>query len=273
MDIPVAAEPADPQAHAASERRRLLRAALASALFVALIWWIKLIETWLGQSLSGLGLRPGEWSGLIGIVSGPLLHGSPAHLVSNTLPMLILGTLTLAVYPRSAWRAVLLIWLLSGLGTWLFGRPSVHIGASGLAHGLMFFLFLLGVLRRDRPAVATAMIAFFMYGGMLLSVLPGDPAISWEAHLFGAISGVLAALIWRRRDPPVLRKRYSWEDEEEYEPLEDALAAETRQMLEPQRPAEVPVLWQRQAADEPTTGGQVLPFRPRPRPPAAPDAD
>ena len=181
--------------------------------------------------------------------------------------MLVLGTLTLAVYPRSALRVVALVWLLSGIGTWLFGRPSVHIGASGLAHGLMFYLFLMGLLRRDRAAVATAMIAFFMYGGMLLSVLPGDPSISWEAHLFGAVSGLLAALIWYRRDPAPPRKRYSWEDEDEsLEPLEDGLAAQDRSVLEPDRPTDVPVLWQRDVPDERDDArGQVLPFRPRER--------
>jgi len=266
MDIPVPAEHADPAEQAARDRRRFLRAALASAAFVGLIWWIKMLEVWLGQSLSGLGVRPGELLGLVGILTGPLLHGSPAHLVANSLPMLVLGTLTLAVYPRSALRAIVLIWLLSGLGTWLFGRPSVHIGASGLAHGLMFFLFVLGLLRRDRPAVATAMIAFFLYGGMLLSVLPGDPTISWEAHLFGALSGVIAALLWRRLDPAPPRKRYSWEDEDEsIEPLEDELAAGERTLYKPQRPPHVPVLWRRESpADAPSPPGQVITFRPRP---------
>lgn len=273
MDIPVPADAADPATQAALDRQRLLRAAFTSFVFVAVLWWIKLIEVWLEQSFAGLGLRPGAWSGLIGLVTAPLLHGSPAHLVSNSLPMLVLGTLTLAVYPRSAWRAIALIWLLSGLGTWLFGRPSVHIGASGLAHGLMFYLFLMGLLRRDRPAVATAMIAFFMYGGMLLSVLPGDPSISWEAHLFGAASGLLAAVLWRKRDPAVQRKRYSWEDEDDsLEPLLDPLAAEDRRLYEPDRPEQVPILRQPSpAAAEPQTG-QVLLFRPRPPGGTAPAA-
>ena len=80
-----------------------------------------MIETWLGTSFAGLGVRPGEWSGLVGVLAAPLLHGSPAHVLSNSLPMLVLGTLTLAVYPRTAGRAIVLVWLLSGLGIWLFG--------------------------------------------------------------------------------------------------------------------------------------------------------
>src|SRR5690606_21455703 len=117
---------------------------------------------------------------------------------------------------------------------------------SGLTHGLMFFLFLLGLLRRDRPAIAAAMIAFFLYGGMLLTILPGDPKISWEAHMSGAFCGVLAALLWFRRDPAPARKRYSWEDEDEgIDALEEALAAQERGMYEPPPPQDVPVLWVR----------------------------
>jgi membrane associated rhomboid family serine protease len=263
MDLPLPAEPIDPVAQAVRDRRRFRIAAFASAIFLALLWWIHMAQTWMGQSLLGLGVRPGELSGLIGVVAAPLIHGSTAHLIANSLPLLVLGTLALATYPRSAPRAITTIWLLSGLGIWLFGRESSHIGASGLTHGLMFFLFTLGLLRRDRPAIAAMFIAFFLYGGMLLTVLPGDPKVSWEAHLFGALSGVLSALLWRKLDPAPPRKRYSWEDEE-LAPLESELQAQERDMLEPAAPREVPVLWHRV---EPTddTRGVVLPFRPRPR--------
>jgi hypothetical protein len=168
----------------------------------------------------------------------------------------------MATYPRAAGRAIVFVWIFSGLGIWLFGRESTHIGASGLSHGLMFFLFSLGVIRRDRAAVAAAFIAFFLYGGMLLTVLPGDPQISWEAHLFGALAGVLAAVLWRRRDPAAPRKRYSWElEEESVEPLHDPLRAAERDELEPPAPHRVPVLWQ--PAPDRQESSTVVPFRPR----------
>ena len=91
----------------------------------------------------------------------------------------------MSIYPRASKYAIPLIWLGSGLGIWLIGRDSTHLGASGVAHGLMFFLFALGLLRRDRPAIAAAMIAFFLFGSMLLTVLPGEPQVSWEAHMSG----------------------------------------------------------------------------------------
>jgi membrane associated rhomboid family serine protease len=270
MDIPVHAEPADPLAQARSDRRRFRTGLIASALFVAGLWWLHMLEIWIGRPLGGLGVRPGEWSGLIGVLTAPMIHGSVKHLLGNSLPLLVLGTLTLSVYPRSAWRAIALVWLLSGLGIWCFGRESSHIGASGLTHGLMFFLFALGLLRRDRAAVGAMLIAFFLYGGMLLTVLPGDPQVSWEAHLFGAAAGTLAALLWRRRDPIPPRKRYSWEDEA-VEPLASELQTEERATYEPASPPQVPILWHR-PDPAPEARGVVLPFRPRPRsdePPAA----
>ncbi|HBK54965.1 MAG TPA: rhomboid family intramembrane serine protease [Xanthomonadales bacterium] len=252
MDLPEHDLDADPAAQAHADRRRIVHAALAAAAFVALLWWIKLFEQWLG-AFSALTLRPGEWWGLIGIVSAPLLHGSVAHLSANTLPMLVLTTLTLAVYPRAGLRAIPTIWLLSGIAVWLFGRPPAHLGASGLSHGLMLFLFVLGLARRERAAIATAMVAFFLYGGMLMTVFPREPGISWEYHLFGAIAGAGAGLVWRRLDPPPPRKRYSWEDEDEQTAdLDHALDP-----TEPPRPTAVPVLWHR---PEPERTGTILPF-------------
>jgi membrane associated rhomboid family serine protease len=261
MDLPVLADPADPRAQAHADRRRFGRALLASAFFVALLWWIRMLEVGLEQPLAALGVRPGSWSGLFGVLAAPLVHGSTKHLVGNTLPLLVLGTLALATYPRTAPRALVLIWILSGLGIWSFGRDSVHIGASGLTHGLMFLLFVLGLLRRDRPAIGAMLIAFFLYGGMLLTVLPGDPQVSWEAHLAGAAAGIVAALLWWRRDPAPPRKRYSWEDEPD-EALTEPLAAQDRAALEPPPPDDVPVLWQGPSREE---RGVVLAFRPRPR--------
>jgi membrane associated rhomboid family serine protease len=203
-------------------------------------------------------LSPQSPAGLLGVLTAPLLHGSAGHWLANSSALLILGTLVGTVYPRAGLRALPVIWLLSGLGTWVIGQaPSFHLGASGLTHGLGFLLFTLGVLRRDKAAIAAGFIAFFFFGGMLLTVLPREAGVSWEYHLCGAVAGVMAAFLWRRADPQPPRPRYSWEDEAE-EPAPDP-------ELEPPSPGEVPVLWQRPA--EPT--GVVLPFRPR----SAPDRD
>lgn len=248
------------QQHADAVSARFRRALLASMAFVALLGVVHFASRWLGD-LSALALVPQHGPGLLGVLTAPLLHGSAGHWLANAASLLVLGPLVGTVYPRAAIRALPLIWILSGLGTWLIGRPSLHVGASGLGHGLLFLLLALGLLRRDRAAIAAALIAFFLYGGMLLTVLPREPGVSWEYHLCGALAGVLAAVLWRRADPAPPRPVYSWEIEPE--PLPDS-------ELEPPGPGEVPVLWQRPAADT----SVVLPFRGRPGgPPGSGAAD
>jgi membrane associated rhomboid family serine protease len=128
------------------------------------LWVLWAVAAALGLELYRWGVYPREARGLGGILMAPLIHGSWAHLFANTLPLLVLGTMLLYGYPRSAPIVVPALWLGSGLGVWLFGRTSFHIGASGLAHGLMFFLFVVGLLRRDRRAMALALLVFFLYG-------------------------------------------------------------------------------------------------------------
>ncbi|WP_246149947.1 rhomboid family intramembrane serine protease [Arenimonas fontis] len=239
--------------YAEAVRQRLRRGLLATMAFVAALGAIHFSGPWPGA------LVPQSPAGLIGVLTAPLLHGSPGHWLGNGVALLLLAPLVHTVYPRATLRALPLIWLGSGLGTWFIAAGDApHIGASGLTHGLGFLLFALGLLRRDRTAIAAGLIAFFFYGGMLLTVLPREPGVSWEYHLCGAAMGVLAALRWRRLDPPPPRQRYSWESED---PEGDAGRAKIEDPLEPPPPREVPVLWQR--PEEPR--GQVLPFRPRRR--------
>lgn len=240
--------------HAEAVRARFRRALLASMAFVAALGAIFFAGPWLGDPRA-FALGPQTLPGLVGVFTAPLLHGSAGHWLANASALLILGPLVGTVYPRASLRALPLIWILSGLGTWVIGQPSFHLGASGLTHGLGFLLFTLGVLRRDKAAIAAGLIAFFFFGGMLLTVLPREAGISWEYHLSGALAGILAAFVWRRADPEPPRRRYSWE--EETGPSTDV------DELEPPAPEAVPVLWQRPA----DANGVVLPFRPRPAPP------
>ncbi len=184
---------------------------LAATAFTGLLWWIKLCESLFGWDLHELAIYPRATSGLIGIITAPLIHGSWQHLSSNTLPILLLGSILLYGYPRSRWWTLGLVWLLSGLGVWIFGRTSYHFGASGLSHGMFFFLFVGGILRRDKRSIALLMVAFFMYGTMLVTIFPQGPGISFEYHLFGALGGSLCALGFRHQDPKAEEKSYSWE--------------------------------------------------------------
>ena len=255
----------DTPAQRAADRRRLLRAFNASLGFVLLlaaIYWLQ------GDGIDVFTVTPRIPAGLIGVLTAPLLHGSFDHLAANAASLLLLGTLALIVYPRATVRGLPLMWLGSGLGAWLLGDPGTHhLGASGLTHGLMFLVFALGLLRRDRASVAAAMIAFFLYGGMLLTVLPHEAGVSWQSHLGGAVGGLLGAWWFRHADPAPPRKRYSWE-------LEDDASAGRDDELDLPRPEEVPVLWHRPQAP----GGVVLPFPDRRGPdgqsaPARPPSD
>ncbi len=197
------------------DTRRLRRAFLAAVAFVTVLWLIKLLETTMDLSLIQYGVYPRRLSGLTGVVFTPLLHGSWHHLFANTMPIAVLGTSLLYVYPRSAKIVIAVVYLGSGLLVWLFARSAYHIGASGLVFGLMFFLFTLGVLRWDRRAIALSLLVFFLYGGFFLGILPGSPGVSFESHFFGALLGVLLAFRLRRRDPPSPERKYSWETEAE----------------------------------------------------------
>lgn len=208
VDIP------DP-AYTSSERARAsFRLAFRIALcLVAFLWLIQAVNTALDLGLERFGVRPRELSGLPGIVLAPLLHGSFGHLIANTAPLLVLLTAMLHLYPGSAVRALPAIFLGPGAAVWLLGRASVHIGASGVVYGLVAHIFLAGVIRRDRRAIAASLLVYFLYGSLAWGVLPIQQGLSWETHLAGGLIGALSAIALRRLDIPP-RRRYAWEDEE-----------------------------------------------------------
>ena len=209
IDVP------DPAWTTSERSRASFRLAAKIALcFVGLIWAIELLDGALGLQLGRFGVRPREIVGLAGILFAPLLHGGFAHLAANTVPILVLGTGMLFLYPSSAFRVIPLIYLGPGVAVWLFGKPSsVHVGASGLVYGLFAYIFVAGVIRRDRRAIAATLLVAFLYGSLVWGVLPYKPGVSWETHLAAALIGFALALVTRHRDVPP-RKRYEWEDEQ-----------------------------------------------------------
>ena len=151
--------------------------------------------------------------GLIGVFTAPLLHSGAEHLFSNSLPLIVSLTTVLYLYPRSAMRAIPVIWIGSGMLAWIIGRESLHFGASGFVYGLLAYVFISGILRLDMRSVAVSVMVWFLYGSMIWGVLPIRPNMSWELHLAGAILGVVLAIVFRHWDvAPV--KRYSWEDDD-----------------------------------------------------------
>jgi len=166
------------------------------AIFLAVIWVVFLIDRVLPLEL--LGLVPRTLDGLVGIVAMPFLHGDLAHLISNSVPLLVTLLLLAGSRANSA-VIVVLIALLGGLGLWLFGRTALHIGASGLVFGLIAFHIFAGIFERRRQSVMIAVIVGFMYASTLFQgVLPLQPGVSWDGHLFGALAGALVALLGSR---------------------------------------------------------------------------
>lgn len=180
--------------------------------FVAVLWLLEGFDAvLLGGSLDQEGVRPRTDDGLLGVLFAPFLHAGFAHLVANTVPVLVLGYLVLASGLGRGLAATAVIWVVSGLGVWVFSPTfSTTVGASGLIFGWLVYLLMRGFFTRSAWEVFVGIVVFLLYGGALLGVLPGQPGISWQAHLFGAVGGALAAVLLSersrdRRDPGYAR--------------------------------------------------------------------
>lgn len=193
-----------PRAPAAQEKKRSTPMVGAATIltFVVLLYFVELVDQMTRHSLDANGIRPLELDGLWGIVFSPLLHASWEHLMANTVPLLVLGFLmTLAGLSRFVW-ATAIVWILGGLGTWLIGDvgsscgPTDHIGASGLIFGWLAFLLVFGIFVRRVSNIVIGLVVMFAYGGVLLGAMPVlglCGGVSWQAHLCGAVAGVVAA--------------------------------------------------------------------------------
>lgn len=184
---------------------------LFPVIFVGLLWIVKIAENSFALNLTTYGILPLQAEGLPGILFSPFIHSDYKHLISNSVPFLILSFTLLYFYRSLAYRIFFLIYLLSGLCVWLGGRESWHIGASGLVYGLASFLFFSGVFRRDMNLLVISIIVAFLYGSMFWGIFPIFPEISWESHLWGAASGLVLSIYYRHHGPA--RPVPSWENE------------------------------------------------------------
>ncbi|MGE5384019.1 MAG: rhomboid family intramembrane serine protease [Omnitrophica WOR_2 bacterium] len=204
------------------EKKRLYSSALITVGIVSLLWLIKSIELIFDISFAGFGILPLKAEGLKGILFAPLVHGSIAHLVSNSIPMFLLGTALFYYYRAKAWQIFILSWLVTGFWVWLFARGSAyHIGASGVVYALTAFHFVSGIIRKEPRLIAFTLLVTFLYGSFVWGIFPGfsiKETISWESHLMGTIAGIVLAFAYRDVGPQ--RKVYEWpEDEEEQEDM------------------------------------------------------
>lgn len=198
--------------------KSLLKVSLYPLLFLAMMWFAYFAEVFFHWHLTELGTSPRTLKGLSGILFSPFLHSNLEHIASNSLPMLVLGMITFYFYKPIAWPAFFWIYFMSGVWLWVGGRNNeageiYHIGASGLIYGAAVFLFFSGVFRKHKPLMVISTLVLFLYGSMMWGIFPLMPNVSWEAHLFGAISGLLVAYNYRKEGPQ--RKEYEWEKEDD----------------------------------------------------------
>lgn len=175
-------------------------AALIMIALLAWLWLLEVADTLTGHQLDNLGIRAQEIDGLPGIISAPFLHAGWDHLISNSVPFFVLGFLVL-LGGLARWLLSSLISIItSGLTAWLLTPGEVIIlGASGLIFGWLTYLLARGVWSRRPGQIAVAIGVLVLYGGLIWGVLPGQAGISWQAHLGGAVGGVLAAWLLHRR--------------------------------------------------------------------------
>ncbi len=166
--------------------------------FTFLLWVVKAVEWSTSTDFGVLGILPRTFTGIVGILTAPLIHGNILHLLSNTFPLFLLLLAVFYFYNKIALEVFFWIYIITGFWVWVAARQAYHIGSSGLVYGLATFLFFSGILRRDARSMAIALCIAFLYGGMLQGLIPTAGSVSWESHLLGSAAGILCSFYFRR---------------------------------------------------------------------------
>jgi len=198
-----------------SENKEIFNILFMPFLFLMTMWLVKIIELQFDLSFIKFGVLPQTMEGLKGVLFSPFIHKDLTHLLNNSYPILILGGLLFSVYRKIAFQIFVWLFFISGVWLWIIGRPSFHIGASGVIYALASFIFVSGIVRKNSRLSAVSLVVIFLYGSMVWGILPTKQPISWEGHLSGFVAGIIVALFYKNEGPK--RKKYQWEIEEEME--------------------------------------------------------
>lgn len=197
-----------------AEKQALTSSLVFAIKLAVILLLVQIFQTFTGIDLGGFGVFPRNRYGLMGILLGPLVHGSWGHLFSNLPPLMVTVFLIHFFYRKYFWRIFISCYLLTGLAVWVFSREVYHIGISGVVYALVSFLFFAGIFVRNLISIVLSLLVLLLYSGMVAGVLPTEDIlsrnISWESHLLGAIAGVVIAWVFRkplidegrRRNPP-----------------------------------------------------------------------
>ncbi len=196
------------------DARKLIQVLATSALVVSVLILIHAVLWASGIQPGIFGLVPRDWAGLVGVITSPFVHADWTHLLSNAGPLFVFIAASLYFYRKAFFRSLPWMFFMTGIWVWIAGKSGPHIGASGIAYALAAFLFFSGIFRRNTQNLALSLVIAFFYGSMIWGVLPVQPGVSWESHLFGALAGLFLAWYFRKLGVPP-KKRYFWEDEAE----------------------------------------------------------
>lgn len=202
------------------EKNKIINAVIYPLLFVGILSVVHLIQYVYQMNWFHYGIYPLKLQNLSGIILSVFIHGDFNHLFNNAIPVLILGSTLFYFYKKIALKIVLWVVLMGGFWTWISAREAYHVGASGLIYGLFAFLMLSGFIRRNKQLIALSFFVVLVYGSMVWGIFPIKINVSYEAHFWGFISGVILALYYRKQGPQ--RIIYQWPDEEEDEEDENA---------------------------------------------------
>ena len=197
------------------------------ALFVLILFVVKWIEHTYAIRFAKYGVLPRTLEGLQGVFLSPFIHSDWKHLSNNAFPLFVLIATLRFFYKGIAKEVFLWSWLISGLWLWAIGRPSIHIGASGLLYALASFLFFSGFIRKHTKLMSISMFVVFLYGGMVWGIFPMKKHISWEGHLAGALAGLILAFWFKENGPP--KQVYQYEIDELLEEQERAYSYEYKE--------------------------------------------
>jgi len=190
-----------------SEQYIFRRSLLVALGFVFLLWIIRALEESLTLDFGVLGILPRSASGMLGIITAPLIHGSAFHLLSNTFPLVLLLIAVFYFYDKVATEVFIWIYIATGFWVWVIARQAYHIGSSGLVYGLAAFLFFSGIFRKEVRSVSVALVIAFLYGGMVQGLVPKDGNVSWESHLLGSAAGIFCSFYFRKASDEVQLKK------------------------------------------------------------------
>jgi len=178
--------------------------------FVLSLWMVFWLQVRFFPKIKYMGIRPQTWEGLMGIFTSPLIHADIEHLYHNSIPLFVLCVALFYFYRDISWKVLGYGILLSGLITWCIGRPSNHIGASGLVYVLVSFMFFKGIFAKHYRLVALSLMIIFLYGSLIWYVFPVKEGMSWEGHLGGLVTGLLFAVLFRKK--VAKPERYVWQE-------------------------------------------------------------